>query len=189
MGGRHRYRFVIEEAYTPATLPMSRLAEYMTQVAALLGERSHVHFVGLEEGSAVLVQEVEREVHPNVRERIHAVLRSEGPPDATQAYESLNGLLADDGASGALFEGDERGASAAQVLEFPGVKRLHEPVYGPVTQTSTLQGVVIVVGGERDPVPVHLKDGEIVHNCVAKRVVARELARYIFGHCCPTRAI
>ena len=53
--------------------------------------------------------------------------------------------------------------------------------YGPVTQASTFQGVVIVVGGARDPVPVHLQDGDIVHNCVAKRVVAKELARYIFG--------
>ena len=181
MVGRHRYRFVIEKTFTPGTLPMSRLAEYMTKLAALFGERPQVHFVGLEEGSAVLVQEVEAEAHPRVRERVHAVLRGDGAPDATQAYESLNGLLALDRASGALFEGDERGASMAQVLEFPGVKRMIEPEYGPVTQTSTLQGVVIVVGGERDPVPVHLQDGEVVHNCVAKRVVARQLARHIFG--------
>ncbi|MCY4662417.1 MAG: hypothetical protein OXF93_21810 [Acidobacteria bacterium] len=181
MGGRHRYRFVIEEAFTPGTLPMSRLAEYMAKVSALLGEKSYVHFVGLEAGSAVLVQEVEPEAHPKVRERVQGVLRGDGPSDATQAYEALNGLLADDEASGALLEADERGAPAAQVLEFPGVKRMLEPEYGPVTQTSTLQGVVIVVGGERDPVPVHLQDGDAVHNCVAKRVVARELARHIFG--------
>ena len=48
MRGRFRYRFVIEEVYTPETLPMSRLAEYMAKVAALLGERPQVHFVGME---------------------------------------------------------------------------------------------------------------------------------------------
>ena len=48
-------------------------------------------------------------------------------------------------------------------------------------QASTLQGVVIRVGGEWDPVPVHLQDGDVVHNCLAKRVVAKKLARYIFG--------
>ena len=148
MGGRHRYRFVIDEAYTPETLPMSRLAEYMTTVAVLLGERAKVHFVRLDEGSAVLVQEVEQEAHAKVRDRIYAVHRNDGAADAMRAYESLNRLLADDRASGALFEGDGRDASGAQVLRFPGAKQEREPGYGPVTQVSTLQGVVIVVGGE-----------------------------------------
>jgi len=65
--------------------------------------------------------------------------------------------------------------------QFPGAAEDGPAEYGPVTQASTLQGVVIVVGGARDPVPVHLQDGDIVYNCVAKRVVAKELARYIFG--------
>ncbi len=181
MRGRFRYRFVIEEVYTPETLPMSRLAEYMAKVAALLGERSHVHFVGMEGGSAVLVQEVEQEAHARVRERLHAVHRDDGPQDATLAYDALNGLLTADRASGALFEGDGHDAAGTRVLQFPGAAQDSQAEYGPVAQASTLQGVVIVVGGARDPVPVHLQDGDIVHNCVAKRVVAKELARYIFG--------
>lgn len=66
-------------------------------------------------------------------------------------------------------------------MQFPGAAEDCRAEYGPVTQASTLQGVVIVVGGARDPVPVHLQDGDIVHNCAAKRVVAKELARHIFG--------
>lgn len=120
MRGRFRYRFVIEEVYTPETLPMSRLAEYMAKVAALLGERSQVHFVGMEGGSAVLVQEVEQEAHAKVRERLHAVHRDDGPQDATLAYDALNGLLTADRASGALFEGDGRDAGGTRVLRFPG---------------------------------------------------------------------
>ena len=32
---RRRYRFVIDESFTPDTLPMWRLAEYMTDIADL----------------------------------------------------------------------------------------------------------------------------------------------------------
>ena len=88
MESRHRYRFVIQQAYTPQTLPMARLAEYMGRMATLLGEKSHVHFVRIEEGSAVLLQDVEQEAQPLVRERIHAVREDAGPPDLKQAYEA-----------------------------------------------------------------------------------------------------
>ncbi len=54
------YRFVID-AYSPETLPMSRLAEYMTDLARLFGTAERVHFVRLEAGSTVLVQRVEPE--------------------------------------------------------------------------------------------------------------------------------
>ena len=174
---RHRYRFVIDEAFTPETLPMSRLAEYMANLATLLGEPASVHFVSVEVGSTALVQEVEDEAHPKVRNRLHAVNRDDGPPDATRAYESLNCLLAADNASGELLEEEPSpAASSARVLLFPGVKREVELEYGPVSQVSTLQGVVIMVGGKGDPVPVQLEDGDVVHNCVARLPIAKELA-------------
>jgi len=53
--GRELLEFVID-AYSPETLPMSRLAEYMAQLATLLGEKDHVHFVEL----AALIHAVER---------------------------------------------------------------------------------------------------------------------------------
>ena len=76
------------------------LAEYMAKMAALLGEKPQVHFVGVKEGSAVLLQEVEQEAQPAVRERIQAMREEGGPQDARQAYKALNELLIDDRASG-----------------------------------------------------------------------------------------
>lgn len=181
MRSRHRYRFVIEQAYTPETLPMARLAEYMGKMATLLGEKSYVHFVRLEEGSAALLQDVEPEAQPVVRERIHAMHQDAGPPDVRQAYEALNELLVDDRASGYLSEDDAAEAPGARLLEFPGAARDRGDAYGPFTEISELQGVVIRVGGELSEVPVHLKDGEVVHICHAKRDLARTLAMHIFG--------
>ena len=40
------YRLKID-AYTPETMPMGRLAEYMADLAVILGERAAVHFVQL----------------------------------------------------------------------------------------------------------------------------------------------
>ena len=187
MGSRHRYRFVVEQAYTPETLLMGRLAEYMGKMAALLGARPHVHFVGLEEGSAVLLQDVEQEAQPVVRERIHALGQGSGSLDLVQAYEALNKLLVDDGTSGYLTEDGAADAPGARLLEFPGAAQDQARVYGPFTEVSELQGVVIRLGGELTEVPVHLRDRDVVHICHAKRDLARDLARHIFGQ--PLRVV
>jgi hypothetical protein len=52
------YRLRID-AFTPETLPMSRLAEYMADLATLLGEQERVHFARLENGSTALVHTIE----------------------------------------------------------------------------------------------------------------------------------
>ena len=176
---KHRYRFLIDEAFTPDTLPMRRLAEYMSDLANLLGEEPSVHFVQIESGSAVLVQDVDREAYPKVRTRVNAVKRGDAAPDAQRAYDSLNRRLSDDNASGALMEGQAALATPV-VLEFPGRRQHVEPEYGPITQAGSLQGKVIVVGGESDPVPIHIQDGDKVHICRARRQVAKELAGHIF---------
>jgi hypothetical protein len=50
MGKRYEYRFHID-AFTPASMPMVHLAEYMAALAAFLGQVERVHFVRLEGGS------------------------------------------------------------------------------------------------------------------------------------------
>jgi len=47
-GGEYRFKI---DAYTPDTMPMSRLAEYMRELSEMLGEPSAVHFERLEPGS------------------------------------------------------------------------------------------------------------------------------------------
>ena len=178
---KYRYRFVIDESFTPETLPMWRLAEYMADLADLFGEKPSVHFVQIEGGSAVIVQEIDHAAYPKVRTRVYGVKRGDATSDAQRAYDSLNRRLAADNASGALIEEQPEAQESARVLEFPGKKKFVEPDYGPVTQAGSLQGIVIVVGGESDPVPVHIQDGDTVHICRARRPVAKELAAHIFG--------
>jgi len=152
------YHFTIEGSYSPETLPMERLALYMGSLAKLLGEQSHVHFKEVEPGSAVLVAAVDEPARPKVRERTERVRDGSAPQDAQQAFGELDTLLRKDNAKGRLV-----GAAGAVVIPFPGCERPEPVVFGPVRQEGTIDGQLIRVGGTGNTIPVHLRDGDVVH--------------------------
>ena len=169
------YRFIID-AYSPDTLPMARLAEYMGELARLLGRVDQVHFVRLEEGSTVLVQRVEPEAAPDVTGRLHALRQDDPPEDAAKAFTALNRYLADDNATGILQEND-----GAEVIRFPGREEPAPLTFGAFNQTGVLDGILIRIGGRDDTVPAHLRDGDTIHLCNATREMARRLAVHLYG--------
>lgn len=175
-GERERYRFQID-AFSPGTIPMSRLAEYMADLAIMLGNKEQVHFVELDGGSTVLVHDIEWEAAPKVRQRIHAIQTEDAPDDAMKAFRQIDRRLEEDNASGILIEPKGR-----KVIEFPGRKKPRRIVYGPFNQGGTLDGVLIRIGGEEEMVPVHLEEGPgQIHICTANHQTARNLAPYLFG--------
>lgn len=175
MSDAHEYRFVIG-AYSPDTLPMSRLAEYMADLARLFGRAERVHFVRLEPGSTVLVQRIEPEAAPEVSNRIRALAHGEAAGDAVRAYKALNRRLAGDDAVGSLRDG-----GGAEIIRFPGREPRPLLTFGPFNQDGVLDGVLIRVGGRDDTVPVHLRDGDAIHMCTATRDMARRLAVHLYG--------
>ena len=60
-GGEYRFRI---DGFTPDTLPMARLAEYIADLAVIFGEKELVHFVGIEKGSAILIQKIDAVAAP-----------------------------------------------------------------------------------------------------------------------------
>ena len=169
------YRFTID-AFTPRTLPMARLAQYLARLADILGERNQVHLVGIEEGSTALVHEVEPTAVRNVRSRVQAVGRGEAPRDAQEAYRSLDGYLCEDRARAVLREQD----NGHGILEFPGADDAEDP-YPLVRERGRIFGVVIRVGGTGDRIPILIEsDGEPLSGCHASRDVAKMLAHHLF---------
>jgi hypothetical protein len=162
-------------AFTPSTIPLYRLAEYMADFAVLLGNEKSVHPGGLEKGSTILVAKVEWEAEPKVRERLQAVRTRSANDHAMEAAARLDNRLALDNAKGAIAD-----PSGSNVLIFPGRDRFQMPAFGPIQQPGTFQGVPIKVGGENDPVPVHLEDGKEKHIIHAKRGLAKEIAEHLF---------
>ena len=162
------------DVFTPETLPMERLAEYMLQFARLLGEPERVHFVDVEAGSAVLRARVEEVAVPKVERRLIAASKGQGDPVAVKAAQSLDDMLAEDNAVGQLL--DEGGV---EVIAFPGRNRPKPLEYGPFREDGVIEGVVIKVGGKGTSVPIWLQDRETVYkNCTAHRPLARKLAKH-----------
>lgn len=171
------YRFRIENSFTPDTLPMERLAEYVSKIARLLGEQANVHFQGVEAGSTVLIAKVDEPAQARTRERVVAVRDGHGPRDAMTASADLDEMLRKDNATGSLT-----GEGGAVIIPFPGRDRPEPLIFGPFRQDGTLTGELIRVGGKDATVPVHLRDGPIIHtglNCTPE--LARKIAPHLFG--------
>lgn len=169
------YRFTID-AFTPETLPMSRLAEYMAGLKRLLGEVERVHFVRLDGGSTEMVQRIEPEAVPEIRKRIQSITCDDSPNDVTAAFTWLNRLLAADNATGSLSE-----TESDLVIDFPGRDQQKPVTYGALNQQGVLDGDLIRIGGRDETVPVHLRDGDVIHICNTDRKIARRLGSHLYG--------
>jgi hypothetical protein len=122
------------EGYEPDTIPMSRLAEYMAELANLFGEEEHVHFARVEDNCVAVISRV---VGPVALGRIENGLRRVENGQAGQAreaaYRRLNDMLADDGSRAYIKRG------SAIILRFPGAPA--EDV-----RALTIEGVATVTG-------------------------------------------
>jgi len=174
MSGDDTYELYID-AFTPASIPMVRLAEYMAGFAVLLGHEEHVHFDKLKPGSLTVVSRIEPVAQNKVQRRLDEVCFGTGPKAAMDAFCQIDDKLAADNAVGRVFRGK------AKVIEFPGRTRPAESSVGPIVQPGTLDGEVIQVGGRDETINIHVKAGDDIHRCIATKPIARQLAQHIFG--------
>lgn len=174
MGNKREYRLEIK-AYTPETMPMKRLAEYLSDMAALLGEESSVHLIAIENGSTCPVFLVDWESEPKINDRIAKVRAHEAPAEVLEAERRLNRRLLEDNSSGNLI-----GPGKDTILRFPGSAKEAPLEWPSINQSKVLYGVPIAIGGKNDPVPVRLEDGRDEIYLLAGRLVAKRIAEYLF---------
>ncbi len=160
--------------HSPETMPMERLVQYLGHLAKVLGHREHVHFVEVRSGSTTPVLRVDQEVYPQVVQRVERAQRGEGPGEAVGALDAIERDLQADAAGDSELSGQ-----SGQLLSFPSVAPAGRE-YGPFKQAGTLDGVPVVVGGQNDPVPVHLLTAGRVYVCLARRKLAKRISRYLF---------
>jgi hypothetical protein len=171
---KHEYRFEID-AFSPETIPLARLSQYLGDIARMMGENTSVHLVRIDSGSTVPIIGVDWEAEPKVRERLRAVKFGEGPAEARRAYKEINKKLVQDNANGRLIDPGD-----SSVIRFPGRDAANQVEFGPINQPGSFQGVPIKIGGENDPVPVHLEEGTETHIVMAPRRIAKQLASCLF---------
>jgi hypothetical protein len=177
---RELLEFIINESYTPDTLPMARLAEYLTDLSMLLGEKERVHFVQLDEGSAKIVHAVEEVAIPKVRARVAAARVADAESEERHAFENIDHRLRQDNATGILREAGP--PDGGRLLFFPGKSRNIDPIYGPFSEQGQLYGIVIGVGGKQRIVNINIQDGEKIYYCEASRDIALQLAPLMFHY-------
>jgi hypothetical protein len=157
-------------------MPMARLAEYMAELARVLGEPSAVHFERLDTGSTILVHKVEREAVPKVTARVVAIRRGDAPSDAERAAKALNRLLRDDDAVGVLQEKTD----GAVIIRFPG-REIQEERFPSVKEVGTIDGVLTRLEGSDQTIHIGLEvAGRQVSGCYTDRETAKRLARHFF---------
>jgi hypothetical protein len=173
--GFSEYRFKIED-FTPHTMPLDRLSEYLKALSQLFGHSESVHLMSVEDGSAQPMFLVNSTDEIKIRERLKAVQTKQAPDEAMRANKQLNELLREDNTTAAVVDPVDR-----KILKFPGRELNKLLEYGPFTQPDTVDGIPIRVGGEGDWVPVHLEDAQrVVHICTARRSVAKDIAAHLF---------
>ncbi|MCX5581583.1 hypothetical protein [Kaistia terrae] len=171
------YTLRIADSFSAASIPLARLAEYMTELAKLLGETQHVHLDDVAEGSVLLRAEVDLPAAPAVRRRVIAVRDGIGADEAMRAFSRLDDLLAHDNAVGQLLDGD-----GAEIIPFPGKTRPIPLSYGPFREEGTLEGEVVRIGGKDSTIHIQLRDGEKVYSgCATTKEIARRLAPHMLG--------
>lgn len=169
------YRLEID-AYSPKTIPMARLAEYMRHLADMFGEPAAVHFARLEPGSTVLVSKIEREAAPKVKSRVISVRRREGPSESMRAYKAINRLLREDNGIGFLKEKQQ----GATIIRFPGREEAEE-AFPAVRQHGSIDGVIVRVGGRDQTVHVTLEsENQQIAGCYTNRQIGKELGHKLF---------
>ncbi len=78
MPGDDVYELYID-AFTPATISMARLADYMRDFAEMLGNPEHVHFDKLKAGSLSLATRVDPVAQNKVAHRVEEIRYGGGP--------------------------------------------------------------------------------------------------------------
>lgn len=166
------FRWILE-GFTPETIPMSRLAEYMQQLARLLGEEPSVHFVRIERGSVALVANADLGASGKVASRIGAVRRGSAPRDAMAAHSAINSMLETDRAAASLKQG------GAIVLRFRGAKS-STPAAAEIEDHGSLVGDLYQLAKSRNGYQARLqvKGGAVF--CAATEQAAMDMRNLLF---------
>jgi hypothetical protein len=161
------------DSRTPDTLPMVRLAEYLSALSTLYGSEEHVHFDTVEKGSALLQVWVDEPAMTTVMKQLSSVGSGTATTAIDKAYHKLDSLLRDDNAVGAVH------AQGGVVLSFPGRNRKIAEVVS-ITKSTTVDGTVIKIGGRDASIPVTLQDldGQLLRCQIRGSTKAKNLSRH-----------
>ena len=142
MGNLNREIVWILPYRRPEEIPMSRMGEYITHLATMLGYDTSVHLSRVERGSTRLVaQPKDGKASQAARANIAAIRNGNAPAAARSAYQRIENLLCRDGGAAHLQIG------SVTVLRFKGRDSDTEPARGLV-DTGVVTGNLYSLSAE-----------------------------------------
>ncbi|MBC7314455.1 MAG: hypothetical protein H5U11_18340 [Rhizobium sp.] len=158
---------------TPTTMPMSRLAVYMGELARLMGSQEAIHFERVESGSVAIVVSARQSEISLISPRLRAVSGGDTSADGAAAWRKINEYLAEDG-----WGGEMTLPRSGQVIVFPGKAKAATAIRS-INQATTVQGRLVRIQGGGEVVRVGLDiDGDLTAGISIDAHNAHKLAQY-----------
>lgn len=170
--------FVIP-GYTPDTIPLHRLIEYLQQIAAVLGDPENIHLMEVKKGSAEPVLRAPKAVAIGARDKAKRIQRGDGTRRQVDAFNRIGKMLrrdSRDAGAPALLRSQSK-----VVLEIPAAPEDEGSLNG-IRQASSVDGQLIRVGGAGEIASLQVQDlqGNILSRFTAKRDLAKDLAKLLW---------
>lgn len=170
--------FVIP-GYTPETIPLARLIEYLQQMSSVLGDPENIHLMAVKKGSVEPVLHAPKAVALQAKDRASRVQRGDGTRKQVDAYNRIRRMLRRDSrdiGKPALLRSEQR-----VLLEIPAAPD-DSGVLAGIRQASSIDGQLIRVGGAGEDAALQVQDlqGKIMSGFTAKRALAKDLAQLLW---------
>jgi hypothetical protein len=165
------YNFHIK-AFSPDTIPMEKLADYMLELSKVLGNPEHVHFNKLTSGSTGVSVKVENEV---VKDTDYRIKNIKTDSQTKKHWFNINKMLKKDNTSAEFHK------ELVKIYDFPGVKLITQEIKPFWQENFIIQGKVYSVGGKDNTKHVHILDNEgNSFPCETNEEVAKKISDYLF---------
>lgn len=168
------------EAYSPDTMPLDRLLQYIHELSSLLSpNQRNLHLLRIEAGSTVPVFVAEAEHLTAIHAHGEEIRKGTAPTSALASYRKINRMLREDSAHARLYEIEE--GREAEIIPFPG-KQEGPPLIKRLRQQGSVDGRLVRLGGVKNQVPLALRkqDSTMVTGLLANRDLARDLGQHLF---------
>lgn len=167
------FRWILK-GFTPEKMPMARLADYIQQLAKMLGQEDGVHFDRVERGSVAVVAAIDRRSSGKVSARVNGIRSGTAPADAMKAYGVINAMLAQDKTTALLRD------RSAVIIRFPG-KIAERKALVEVPDSGSVVGYLYLLSdaGREFHARIRLESGGTLQ-CTVGSDIARKLREHLF---------
>lgn len=177
MADLERFKFTLP-GYSPDTMPLNRLMEYLNHLSIVLGSPGDMHLVGIERGSTRPVLAMRHDIAHRARNNARAVAEGGGSQTRREAFNTIRRMVAEDGGETAILKAPK----GAVILKFPSAPLGEDQVVNSLRQHTSIEGTLVRIGGIGDNAQLLIQemDGTVIAGSAASRPLAQEMARLIY---------